>query len=72
MKIKEIYVELAIKKSQDYQSSSNAVGLRGELEVDDDPIKMVKKLQEQCFTLLLKKPFAAGSRSAPAKAVPAQ
>lgn len=64
MKIKEIYVELSIKKSQDYQSCSNAVGLRGELEADDDPEKMVRQLQSQCYKLLLKRAFPEAPASA--------
>jgi hypothetical protein len=54
MKIKEIYVELGIKKSQNFNSCTNAVGLRGELEAEDDPVEMVKKLQRQCYALVLK------------------
>jgi hypothetical protein len=57
MKIKEIYVELGVKKSKDFQSCTNTVGLRGELEADDDPIAIVIKLQQQCHKLLLKEMF---------------
>ena len=38
----------AIERSQDFQSCTNAVGLRGELEAGDDPVEMVKTLQQQC------------------------
>ena len=71
MKIKEIYVEVGLRKSQDYQSCSNSVGLRGELEADDDPNKMVRQLQQQAYGLLVKK-FFSGKEPVPAQAAPIQ
>jgi hypothetical protein len=71
MKVKEIYVEVGIKKSQDFNSCQKAVGLRGELEANDDPSKMVRQLQEQAYKLLVKKLFTGKEVPAPAQAEPA-
>jgi hypothetical protein len=57
MKINEVYVEMGIKKTQNFNSCNNAVGLRGELEADDDPVAIVKQLQEQAYKLLVKNMF---------------
>lgn len=70
MKINEIYVELGITKSHNFNSCTNAVGLRGELEADDDPVAMAKKLQQQCYKLLLKKMLPVAGN--PAQAHPVQ
>ena len=72
MKIKEIYVELGITKSHNYNSCTNSVGLRGELEADDDPVTLVQKLQQHCHRLLLKQMFPVAEKPTPAQAVPAQ
>lgn len=69
MKIKEVYVELGIKKSLNFQSCNNSVGLRGELEANDDPAQMVRQLQQQCHTLLLKRMFPVPGK--PVQAQPA-
>jgi hypothetical protein len=57
MKIKEVYVEMGVKKSKDFNSCNNAVGLCGLIEPGDDPIIVVQTLQQQCYKLLVKKMF---------------
>lgn len=69
MRITEIYVEVGLKKSQNYQGCHNSVGLRAELEGEEDAAAKVKQLQEQAYKLLVKKYFSG--EKVPVKAVPA-
>ena len=72
MRVVEVYVELSIKKSQDFQSCHNAVGLRAALESGDNPEAIVGQLQAQCHKLLLKKLFSGQEGPVLAQAVAAQ
>jgi hypothetical protein len=53
MKIKTIAIELNRKRTMNYQSIGNSVGLTADLEDGDDPRKAVRELQRQALNLLL-------------------
>ena len=54
MKITRVNVELSRKKTIDYQSTGNSVGLTADLEDGDDPVAVVRGLQREAAGLLLK------------------
>ena len=53
MKIKTIAIELNRKRTVNYQSIGNSVGLTADLEEGDDTHKATRELQRQALNLLL-------------------
>ena len=54
MKIKAVSVELNRKRTVDYQSCGNSIGLTADLEDGDDPVAVARELQRKAAGLLLK------------------
>lgn len=55
MKVTSVSVQLSAKKTVNYQSVQNSVGLTADLDEDDRPDEVVRELQRQCHALLLKR-----------------
>ena len=54
MKITTVSVELNRKKTVDFQSWGNSVGLTADVDEGDDPVAVVRELQKTAAGLLIK------------------